>query len=314
MTPSSSTNPVAIHTDRRPSASSTHSAPPFHPSALLSPDDHSSHPRGKHGSSNNSNSIGSSNGNNSGSVKDRDTASDSHSFRSFFRSSSRPPSPTPLSDPNDPLTLRAIPPLNNTTYNNSSSTSTMANSFSALSSSNATLHSNAPSAYFQTTAASNHGSGYHQRPAPHPFSPSSSRRLSADTSSRSPSPDVYQQHPPLPGGKHLFPTTPPAPRGPHQPHQRADSIRSASETPHRRTKSTDFGDMYSKRPGLPQDLVADIHTTVASPAKEAKKTLFSLFKKKSHHPSSSPTPPPSSNYPPSEGTVFILCFLCSNGC
>ncbi|KAF8948304.1 cysteinyl-tRNA synthetase [Haplosporangium gracile] len=122
---------------------------------------------------------------------------------------------------------------------------------------------------------------------------------------RTPSAQARQQ-PPLPGGKHLFPTTPPTPRGPHQPHQRTDFVRSASETPHRRTKSTDFGDMYSKRPGLPQDLVADLHTTVASPAKEAKKTIFSLFKKKSHHPSSSPTLPvstsSSSNYPPSEGT------------
>jgi hypothetical protein len=66
--------------------------------------------------------------------------------------------------------------------------------------------------------------------------------------------------------------------------------------------------MYLKRPGLPQDLAADLQTTVASPAKEAKKTIFSLFKKKSHHPSSSPTPPASSSssshYPPSEGIVF----------
>ncbi|KAG0198299.1 cysteinyl-tRNA synthetase, partial [Mortierella sp. NVP41] len=64
--------------------------------------------------------------------------------------------------------------------------------------------------------------------------------------------------------------------------------------------------MYSKRPGLPQEL-ADLQATVTSPAKEAKKTIFSLFKKKTHHPtsSSSPTPPTcsasSSHYPPSEG-------------
>ncbi|KAF9152209.1 cysteinyl-tRNA synthetase [Linnemannia schmuckeri] len=265
-TSSSSTDPVLILTDRRPSAGSTHSALPIPPSALLSPDDHSSHPRIKHGI--NSNII------NSNSAKERDTTSDSHSFRSFFRSSSRPPSPTPLPDMTDSSTPRALHPSSNTApFNNNASTSAMANS-GTLSSSNATLQNNITSAYFQARVADS-------LPIPPP------------------------QQPPLPGGKHLFPTTPPTPRGPHQPHQRTDSVRSASETPHRRTKSTDFGDMYSKRPGLPQDLVADLHTAVASPAKEAKKTIFSLFKKKSHHPSSSPTPPistsSSSNYPPSEG-------------
>lgn len=298
---SSSSDPILNRTDRRPSSGSTHSALPIPSSALLSPDDHSSHPRGKHGAIHNLNG---------GTAKDRDTASDSHSIRSFFRSaSSRPPSPTPLTDQTEPSGYRAIPPSSSTTFSNNTPTPTTANSFGTHSSINATLHSNNSSAYFQSNASSNNGNTY-QRPAPHPFSPSTTRRLSADASSRSPSPDHYQQQqPPLPGGKHLFPTTPPAPRGMHQPYKRTESIQSVTETSHRRTKSTDFGDMYFKRPGLPQDLVADLQTTtVASPAKEAKKTLFSLFKKRPHHPSSSPTPPvpssSSSNYPPSEGIVF----------
>ncbi|KAG0373514.1 cysteinyl-tRNA synthetase [Mortierella sp. AD032] len=189
----------------------------------------------------------------------------------------------------------------------------MSSSFGTLSSSNNNSNS---STYFQGSSGSSFSNNsYHHRPVPHPFSPSSNRRLSADASSRSPSPDYYQQQqqqhqlqqqPPIPGGKHLFPTTSPTQRGQLPPYHRTDSVRSGTETQHRRTRSTDFGEVYSKRPGLPQDLAADLQTTVASPAKEAKKTIFSLFKKKSHQPSSSPTPPlsssSSSNYPHSEGT------------
>ncbi|KAF9356390.1 cysteinyl-tRNA synthetase [Mortierella sp. AD094] len=53
--------------------------------------------------------------------------------------------------------------------------------------------------------------------------------------------------------------------------------------------------MYSKRPGLPQEL-ADLQASVASPAKETKKTIFSIFKKKSQSSTSpSPNPPTSSS-------------------
>ncbi|KAF9920313.1 cysteinyl-tRNA synthetase [Linnemannia zychae] len=287
------TNTTSI--ERRPSAGSSHSAVPVPSNTLLSPDDHHSiyhFSRGKHHNSS------------------KEGGSDSHGFRSFFRSSSRPPSPSPLPDTTavESAALRGFQGHPQNTHNSSnSSASAMAGSFGTLASSNSTLHSNNSSAYFQGTNGTNYGNNaYNQRPVPHPFSPNSSHRLSADGSSRSPSPDLYQQQqqqPPLPGGKHLFPTTPPAPRGPQQPQQpqqRAESIRSHTSTPHRRTKSTDFGEVYSKRSGLPQDLAVDLQATVASPAKEAKRTIFGIFKKKSHQPPSSSTPlvtSNASNYP-----------------
>ncbi|KAG0016177.1 cysteinyl-tRNA synthetase, partial [Entomortierella chlamydospora] len=188
------------------------------------------------------------------------------------------------------------------------SNSAIAASSATLHSSNTTLHSNSSSTYFHSNNGSKHGSSsnlsssfgngqqsYQYRPAPHPFSPDSSRRRSTEYYSRSPSPDQFQlqqQQQSAISGKHQFPTTPPFH---NRSHQRAESLKSASEAPHRRTKSTDFGDMNSKRPGLPQEL-ADLQASIASPAKETKKTIFSIFKKKSQGSTPpSPNPPTSSS-------------------
>ncbi|KAF9132411.1 cysteinyl-tRNA synthetase [Mortierella sp. 14UC] len=61
------------------------------------------------------------------------------------------------------------------------------------------------------------------------------------------------------------------------------------EAQHRRTKSSDSGEMYGKRQGLQQD--QDHPGYAVSPAKETKKILFGLFKKKAllHHSSPSPS-------------------------
>ncbi|KAG0315946.1 cysteinyl-tRNA synthetase [Dissophora globulifera] len=181
--------------------------------------------------------------------------------------------------------------------------SAIAGSTATLHSSNGTLHSNTSSTYHHGINGSNYGSTsnlsssvgssvqpYQYRAAPHPFSPDSARRRSTESYSRSPSPDQQQLYGAY-TGKHLFPTTPPSQ---NRPQQRADSIKSTAEPVHRRTKSTDFGEMYSKRPGLPQEL-ADPQTIVASPAKEPKKTLFGFLKKKAHH-AASPSPSSSSTY------------------
>ncbi|KAG0094029.1 cysteinyl-tRNA synthetase [Podila epicladia] len=154
----------------------------------------------------------------------------------------------------------------------------------------------------------------HQGPQ-HPFSPDMGRRRSAESYSRSPSPDPngaalrqqprpiqyqyqvqghqqqqlkgpgqqYQQQTAQSSRRHIFPNTPPSqPR----PHQRTNSIKS-NKTPvsHRRTKSTDFGEMFTKRPILQEPEHHASH--VASPAKEAKKIILGLFKKKNSNSSSS---------------------------
>ncbi|KAG0249530.1 cysteinyl-tRNA synthetase, partial [Mortierella polycephala] len=175
---------------------------------------------------------------------------------------------------------------NSTLYGNSASYSHgHNNSTYGGSASSSNLHSTSSNAY-----------PYQHKPAPHPFSPDSGRRRSTESYSRSPSPDPYQDQQNVLAGRHLYPTTPPSQS---RPHHRTDSIKSATEAPHRRTKSTDFGEMHSKRPGLPQEL-ADLQATIASPAKEtkeAKKTIFSIFKKKAPQPaSSSPLPSASSSF------------------
>ncbi|KAI7825753.1 hypothetical protein BC939DRAFT_125975 [Gamsiella multidivaricata] len=205
--------------------------------------------------------------------------SDLSGFRSFFRSSSRPPSPTPAADSFDPFynqpsgshTRKTSFGSNRNPNPMQSSSSANVGSSGTLYSSNGALHSNASSSYIHDTNGSNYGStnnlsssvgssnmhSYQHRPAPHPFSPDSGRRRSTESYSRSPSPDQFQrqqqqqQQSGYSGSKHLFPTTPPSQI---RPNQRTESYKSATENPHRRTKSTDFGEMYSKRPGLPQDL------------------------------------------------------------
>ncbi|KAF9980648.1 cysteinyl-tRNA synthetase [Mortierella antarctica] len=251
---------------------------------------------------------------------------DSGVFRSFFRSSSRPPSPTPFADPADSYHNSSGTHTRKTSFGSyktpnpmNTSSSTMAGSPSTLhSSGGSTLYSSYSSSYFQSSGVPSYGSSstgnlnsnhsasalYQQRPAPHPFSPDSGRRRSTESYSRSPSPE----------GRRLPPATPPS-QG--RPQQITGPRRNGTEPAHRRTKSSDFGEMYSKRPGLPQELV-DLQATVSSAPKEArdgkeskegkegkegKKTLFSIFKKKaSNPPTSSPAPsvPASYNYHSSE--------------
>ncbi|KAF9945063.1 hypothetical protein BGZ65_011223, partial [Modicella reniformis] len=242
-------------------------------------------------------------------------AGDLTGFRYFFRSSSRPPSPTSTA------AIDSFDPSQNSSSNSSHARKTsfgshrtpypMSSSSTTLVGSSTTLvgsTNNASPLYFQGSSGSNYsgpsnvstnvgsgsgsgrGSGiYHHQPALHPLSSESGRRRSIESYSRSPSPDQFQQqrrqgtH----ADKHVFPANPPSQNRIHS--TTADPLKSTSEPVHRRTKSTDFGEMYSKRPGLGQE-IADLQASIASPAKEPKKTLFSsmsLFKKKSHHPNSS---------------------------
>ncbi|KAI1296945.1 cysteinyl-tRNA synthetase [Mortierella claussenii] len=239
---------------------------------------------------------------------------DSGGFRSFFRSSSRPPSPTPATDstdlayPNGSHTRKtsfgsyrshnAMHSSNPTAAAPSSipytSSNTLNNGVSSSYHHSQNAHSYGSSSNLSTSLGNSH-SPYQYRPAPHPFSPDSGRRRSTESYSRSPSPDEFlqqqqqqqqqQQSQGIYSGRHLTPGTPPPQ---DRPLQRAESIKGVMEARHRRTKSTDFGEMYSKRPGLPQELV-ELQASIASPAKEPKKSLFGLFKKKTHHhtPSSS---------------------------
>ncbi|KAF9585578.1 cysteinyl-tRNA synthetase [Lunasporangiospora selenospora] len=107
------------------------------------------------------------------------------------------------------------------------------------------------------------------------------RRRSIDSYSRSSSPDQSEQQQANAHGQYRgqHPSTPPQMR----PYQRTDSIKNALDAQHRRTKSTDFGEMYVKRPSQPE-LEPQQNTSV--PMKESKKNIFSYFKKKtllSHH-------------------------------
>ncbi|KAG0258230.1 cysteinyl-tRNA synthetase [Mortierella polycephala] len=132
----------------------------------------------------------------------------------------------------------------------------------------------------------------------HPFDTGSERRRSIESYSRSPLPDPsslpdkqqqmqmqmqqqQQQQQQQQTGRQVFPASPPSQI---RPHQRTDSMRNMMNAQHRRTKSSDYGDVNLKRAGQQQEYEAP--SQVVSPAKETKKNIFSLFKKKalsSHH-------------------------------
>ncbi|KAG0198384.1 cysteinyl-tRNA synthetase [Mortierella sp. GBA30] len=268
---------------------------------------------------------------------------DSGVLRSFFRSSSRPPSPTPFGDASDSTHSPSGPRTRKTSFSSHKTVNAMNQSYTSTagsfahtppssgvgmvygSYSSSRSHGRSGSTY-GSSSTSNLNTGasasnlntstsastlYQHRPAPHPFSPDSGRRKSTESYSRTPSPS-QQQRQNAHSARDLSPTTPPLQ---DQPQQRTGANRGTTGSPHRRTKSSDFGDTYSKRPRLPGE-PAYLPTTIASPAKEsketkegkegkegregkeakeAKKTIFSIFKKKAQNPLSS-----SLNYSSSE--------------
>ncbi|KAF9972519.1 cysteinyl-tRNA synthetase [Actinomortierella ambigua] len=225
---------------------------------------------------------------------------DDSGLLSFFRSSSRPPSPDPdVFYGNGGHTRKTSMGHIHNSNNNASN--------SSFSSSNAPVRPAGP-------AVSTSYSSYHSLPGSSNGSMSANlyeRRRSAESYSRSPSPDQLLDHSPQPGGGgggggpvKGWPATPPSQNHHHHhpshngsnaryqqqhqhqqrpaPGQRSESRKTVNEPQHRRTKSSDFGDLYGKRPnGQEQDAPAPVQV---SPAKETKKTnnLFSRFKKKSH--------------------------------
>ncbi|KAF9183787.1 cysteinyl-tRNA synthetase [Haplosporangium sp. Z 11] len=206
-----------------------------------------------------------------------------NSLFSFFRStssSSRPPSPDLL----------------DTFYSNSHTRKTSFNGYSTstnagISYSNSNGSSNGTSSYIPPH---HNVKGQSQR---HPFDTGSERRRSIESYSRSPLPDpssapekqqqmqqmqqMQMQMQQQQAGRQAFPASP-SPQ--IRPHQRTDSMKNMMDAQHRRTKSSDYGDVNLKRTAQQQEYEAP--SQVASPAKETKKTIFSLFKKKallSHH-------------------------------
>ncbi|KAG0205801.1 cysteinyl-tRNA synthetase [Mortierella sp. GBA30] len=223
---------------------------------------------------------------------------ESNSLLSFFRSaassSSRPPSPDLLD------TFYSSSHTRKTSFSGNNDGSN--GNRHVLSGSVGSLLSQSSSALNSSSGHSNGShvvsSGANQQPQissqsqKHPLD-ADVRRRSIESYSRTPSPDLsteqqqqqQQQQTVIGQG---FPTTPP----PHlRPQQRSDSIKNAIDAQHRRTKSTDHMETIGKRPRQQQDQESPGH--IASPAKETKKTLFSLFKKKAllpHHHSHSPQP------------------------
>ncbi|KAF9288576.1 cysteinyl-tRNA synthetase [Mortierella alpina] len=128
---------------------------------------------------------------------------DSGVFRSFFRSSSRPPSPTPFADlaesyhnPSGTHTRKTSFGSYKTPNPMNMSSSTMAGSPSTLhSSGGSTLYGSYTSSYFQSNGVLNHGSSstgnlnsshsantlYQHKPTPHPFSPNLQASVSSAT-------------------------------------------------------------------------------------------------------------------------------------
>ncbi|KAG0081562.1 cysteinyl-tRNA synthetase [Linnemannia elongata] len=251
------------------------------------------------------------------------SSSGNNGLLSFFRtssSSSRPASPDLLDTFYSNSHTRKTSFSSNTNTNNSSNNhvhrnvmlsssagSLFSNSSGVLNSNNTTNNTN--NYNYSNGNGSYNGGGslsnihqqqqYNNHNSPsHPFDADADRRRSIESYSRSPSPDQLQQQQQLylqqhhlqqssSGGnnkRQLFPATPPAPH--IQPHQRTDSIKNAMEAQHRRTKSSDSGEMYGKRKGQ-QD--QDHPNHAVSPAKEPRKILFGLFRKKPllHHGSSS---------------------------
>jgi len=236
-------------------------------------------------------------------------AGDSSGILSFLRpSSSRPPSPTLATDP-----------LDSHSNSHTRKTSFGSRNLNPMNSSSTTLvepsSTHHPSTYLPNPSSYSLNSvntivgrsglnSYPSRPV-HPFvqdTESNRRRSTESTYSRSSSPDPYQQRQnSTHGGNHQFPTSPPLPNRPHQ-----TDTKGTTESVHRRTKSTDSGDMYIKRPGLPQELAdfaASVSMGLGIPVpKESKKTTpfpfnINIFKKKSQHSGSSSQ---SSTHPPLE--------------
>ncbi|KAG0236865.1 cysteinyl-tRNA synthetase [Actinomortierella wolfii] len=211
---------------------------------------------------------------------------DESGLLSFFRSSSRPPSPDPdVYYGNGGHTRKTSM---GHIHGSSSSNVNTSGSFNSYSSSN-TARPTIP-------AVSSSYSSYNSLPGSSNGSISANlyeRRRSAESYSRSPSPDHMLEQ--SPGAKGWPATPPPAQNHYHNnngsnskhqrpvPGQRSESLKTLNETQHRRTKSSDFGDLYGKRANVQeQEQPAPVQ---ASPAKETKKTnyLFSRFKKKAHH-------------------------------
>ncbi|KAG0258651.1 cysteinyl-tRNA synthetase [Actinomortierella ambigua] len=247
---------------------------------------------------------------------------DDNGLLSFFRSSSRPPSPDPDIFYNNGGHTRKTSMghihSSNTASNTTNSSIPHSNSSSSFSGSNAPTRPAGPpvsssySSYHSLQGGSSNGSMSANL---------YERRRSAESYSRSPSPDHHplEQSPQLGGanGGSGVPTTAKgwpttlSSQNPHpinngsnarhqqqqyqqqqyqqqqqqrpMPGQRSDSRKNVNEAPqHRRTKSSDFGDLYGKRSnGQEQDQPAPVQV---SPAKETKKTnnFFSRLKKKSH--------------------------------
>lgn len=239
-------------------------------------------------------------------------------LRAFFRSSSRPPSPD-LADAHahSGTHTNASPSHTRKTSFGSNRNPSFAGSVGSLLSNSGGSQTNSSGNQLSSTSSSSNqlqqirGHNQQYQPSQHSFSPDMGRRRSAESYSRSPSPDpsgtsLQQQPQSMPhqyqvqgqtrqqvqgynqqyqqqtgqsssiARRYVFPNTPPSqPRS----HQRTNSIMS-NKTPvsHRRTKSTDFGEMFTKRPTLQEPEHHASH--VASPAKEAKKIILGLFKKK----------------------------------
>ncbi|KAF9936188.1 cysteinyl-tRNA synthetase, partial [Modicella reniformis] len=203
---------------------------------------------------------------------------ESNGLLSFFRTSSRPPSPDQLESFYSSSHTRKTSFSGSTNGNTGNYRPVVTSAGSFLSNSSSALNG----AGYNSTGggSSSFNNGHHNltgQSQPHPLDMESDRRRSNDSYSRSSSPDRSSElHPTIGVHKHSFPTTPP----PYtRPHQRTDSIKNATDAQHRRTKSTDLGDTYGKRPGQDQEPSA----YVASPAKEAKKIILGLFRKKHHH-------------------------------
>lgn len=245
-------------------------------------------------------------------------------LRAFFRSSSRPPSPDLANaHAHSGTHTNASPSHARKTSFGSNRNPSLAGSVGSLLSNSGGSQINSSGNQLSSTSSSSNlqqqiqGHNLQNQRPQHPFSPDMERRRSAESYSRSPSPDpngtsLQQQPQPIPHQyqvqghthqqsqgynqqyqqqtaqspsvtrRHVFPNTPPSqPRS----HQRTNSIKS-NKTPvsHRRTKSTDFGEMFTKRPTLQEPEHHASH--VASPAKEAKKIILGLFKKKNSSSSS----------------------------
>ncbi|KAF9968143.1 cysteinyl-tRNA synthetase [Mortierella alpina] len=216
--------------------------------------------------------------------KHQKDGNESNSLLSFFRSasssSSRPPSPDLLDTHHNASHTRKTSFSSRNENESYGRNMVISGSAGSLAQGQSNGVYNGSSSY--NGSGNQQYSNFQGRTQKHPFDADSVRRRSIESYSRTPSPDpsVEQPEQRLVNGnsKYLVPSTPPS----HlRTQQRSDSIKSAIEAQHRRTKSTDHVDTLGKRSGL-QD--QDNPSHVASPAKETKKTLFGFLKKRTHLP------------------------------